>query len=144
MLILNILEGMLADNIEPLQPIDLHFCQSLGGSSNRQLKSNTNGNKKERMEGKFVSKNVLNLSNRVLTESEIKILGKGLNFAPTPEKLDRYQIKKDLERVGREISLKYIIKLNQHQHSLKTSFQSSVKLDSSYSRCSTSVISKRN
>ena len=135
---------MLADNIEPLQPIDLHFCQSLGGSSNRQLKSNTNGNKKERMEGKFVSKNVLNLSNRVLTESEIKILDKGLNFVPTPEKFDRYQIKKDLERLGRDIRLKCVIKLNQHLHSMKTSFQSSVKLDSSYSRCSTIVISKRN
>ena len=135
---------MLADNIEPQQPIDLHFCQSLCESSNSQLKSNTNGNKKERMEGKFVSKNVLNLSNRVLTESEIKILDKGLNFIPTPEKFDRYQIKKDLERLGRDIRLKCVIKLNQHLHSMKTSFQSSVKLDSSYSRCSTSVIYKRN
>ena len=58
------------------------------------------------MEGNFVSKNVLNLSNRVLTESEIRVLDKGLNFVPTPEKLDRYQIKKDLERLGRDIILK--------------------------------------
>ena len=104
--LLNVLEGLLADNIEPQQPIDLQFRQSLGESSNSQLKSNTNGNKKERMEGKFVSKNVLNLSNRVLTESEIRVLDKGLNFVPTPEKLDRYQIKKDLERLGRDIILK--------------------------------------
>ena len=46
------------------------------------------------MEGNLVSKNVLNLSNRVLTDSEIRVLHKGLNFVPTPEKLDRYQIKK--------------------------------------------------
>ena len=28
--LLNILEGLLADNIEPQQPIDLQFCHSLG------------------------------------------------------------------------------------------------------------------
>ena len=61
--LLNILEGLLADNIEQQQPINLQFSQSLGESSNSQLKSCTNGNMKERMEGKFVSKNVLNLSN---------------------------------------------------------------------------------
>ena len=65
--LLNILEGLLADNIEQQQPINLQFSQSLGESSNSQLKSCTNGNMKERMEGMFVSKNVLNLSNWVLT-----------------------------------------------------------------------------
>ena len=85
-ILLNVLEGLLADNIEPQQPTDLQFRQSLGESSNSQLKSNTDGNKKERMEGKFVSKNVLNLSNRVLTESEIRVLDKGLNFIPTPDR----------------------------------------------------------
>ena len=65
--LLNILEGLLADKIKPQQPINLQFSQSLGESSNSQLKSSTNGNTKERMEGKFVSKNVLNLSNGVLT-----------------------------------------------------------------------------
>ena len=65
--LLNILEGLLADNIEPQQPINLQFSQSLSERSNSQLKSSTNGKRKERMEGKFVSKNVLNLSNGVLT-----------------------------------------------------------------------------
>ena len=65
--LLNILEGLLADKIKPQQPINLQFSQSLGESSNSQLKSSTNGNTKEGMEGKFVSKNVLNLSNGVLT-----------------------------------------------------------------------------
>ena len=32
--LLNIIEGLLADKIEPQQPIDLQFCQSLGESSN--------------------------------------------------------------------------------------------------------------
>ena len=59
--LLNILEGLLADNIEPQQPTDLQFRQSLGENSNSQLKGNTTRDKKDRMEGKFVSKNVLNL-----------------------------------------------------------------------------------
>ena len=112
--LLNILEGLLVDNVKPQQPIDLQFCESLGESSNSLLKSNTNGNKKERIEGKFVLKNVLNFSNWVLIENEIKVLDKELNFVPTPEKLDHYQIKKDLKPLGRDIKWKYIIKLNQH------------------------------
>ena len=62
------------------------------------------------MEGKFLSKNVLNLSNQILTESEIRVLDKGLNFVLTPEKLDHYQIKKDLECLGRNIKLKIYYK----------------------------------
>ena len=62
------------------------------------------------MEGKFVFKNVLNLSNRVLTENEIRVLDKGLNFVPTPEKIDCYQIKKDLEHLERDIKLKMYYK----------------------------------
>ena len=37
-------------------------------------------------------------------------MDKGLNFVPTPEKLDRYQTKKDLERLGRDIKLKMYYK----------------------------------
>ena len=33
-------------------------------------------------------RNALNLLSRVLTENEIRVLDKGLNFVPTPEKLD--------------------------------------------------------
>ena len=86
--LLNILEGLLADNLEPQQPFDLQFRQSLGKSSDSQRKSNSSGNQKERMEGNFVSKNIFNLSNRVLTESKIRVLDKELNFVPEPEKLD--------------------------------------------------------
>ena len=57
--LLNILESLLADNIESQQPIDLQFRQSLGESRNSQLKSNTNENKKERMLVKLISKNIL-------------------------------------------------------------------------------------
>ena len=69
------------------------------------------------MEGKFVSRNVFNLSDRVLTENEIKVLDKGLNFVPTPEKLDRLQIKNDLEKLGRDIKLRMF-----YQNDLSPSF----------------------
>ena len=62
------------------------------------------------MEGNFVSKNVLNLSNQVLAENEIRVLAKGLSFVPTPEKLDCYQIIKDLEHLWRDIKLKIYYK----------------------------------
>ena len=57
----------------------------------------------QRLDGKFVSKNVFNLSSRALTEHEISVLDKELNFVPTPEKLDRLQIKNDLERLVTDI-----------------------------------------
>ena len=88
----------------------MQFRQSLGESRNSQLKGNTNKYTKERTEGMFVSKNILNLSNRVLTEYEIRVLGKGLNFVLTYEKLDHYQIKKDLQRLRRDIKLRMYYK----------------------------------
>ena len=58
------------------------------------------------MERKFVSQNAFDLSDRILTKNEIKVLDKGLNFVPTPEKLDGLQIKNDLEKLGTDIKLR--------------------------------------
>ena len=54
--------------------------------------SNTNNIAKykgKRLKGKFVSNNVINVSRRNLSESEISILSKGLKFVPTANKIDR-------------------------------------------------------
>ena len=110
--LLNILESLLADNKEAKQPIDLEARQSIGESSNKnhpENKAETPNNK--RMEEKFVSQNVFNLSDRVLTENEIKVLDKGLSFVAAPEKLDRLQIKNDLEKLGRTFSEKPAFKV---------------------------------
>ena len=53
----------------------------------------------------------------VLTENEIKVLAKELNFVPRPEKLDRLQIKNDLEKLGRDIKLRIF-----YQNDLSPSF----------------------
>ena len=42
-----------------------------------------------RLDGKFVSKNVINLSRRNLSASAISLLSKGLKFVPTANKIDR-------------------------------------------------------
>ena len=58
-----------------------------------------------RLEGKFVSKNVINLSQRQLTKSEISLLSKGLKFVPTPNRIDKAKLKQELEVFGRKLRL---------------------------------------
>ena len=43
----------------------------------------------ERLTGNFVSENVFNLSRRVLSENEIRLLSKGLKFVPTPVSINK-------------------------------------------------------
>ena len=62
----------------------------------------------------------MNLSSRALTEHEISVLDKELNFVPTPEKLDRLQIKNDLERLVRDMYSEYILKTIQPKHLRKS------------------------
>ena len=61
--------------------------------------------KGERLEGKFVSSNVINLSRRNLSEAEISLLSKGLKFVPTANKIDRARLKTELEEYGRKLRL---------------------------------------
>ena len=61
--------------------------------------------KGERLEGKFVSSNVINLSRRNLSEAEISLLSKGLKFVPTANKIDRAKLKTELEEYGRKLRL---------------------------------------
>ena len=73
--------------------------------------SNVQGNEAEmcdgRLKGKFVSKNVINLSKRNLSENEISLLSKGLNFIPTCNKVDVARLKMELEQFGRMLRLKW-------------------------------------
>ena len=61
--------------------------------------------KGERLEGKFVSSNVINFSRRNLSEAEISLLSKGLKFVPTANKIDRAKLKTELEEYGRKLRL---------------------------------------
>ena len=61
--------------------------------------------KGERLEGKFVSSNLINLSRRNLSEAEIFLLPKGLKFVPTAYKIDRAKLKMEFEEYGRKLRL---------------------------------------
>ena len=50
-----------------------------------------------RLKGYFCSKTVFNLNKNVLTETEIKVLEKGLHFAPFPKTLNEPELRKDFE-----------------------------------------------
>ena len=63
--------------------------------------------KDNRLEGKFVSKNVINSSQRQLTKSEISLLSKGLKFLPTSNRIDKAQLKQELEVFGRKINVAF-------------------------------------
>ena len=57
------------------------------------------------LEGKLVSRNVVNLLRRNLSASEISLLSKGLNFVPTANKIDLAKLKTDLQEYGRKLRL---------------------------------------
>ena len=54
-----------------------------------------------RLKGFFVSKNVVNLSNRKLSKAEVSLLSKGLKFCPTSNSVHKSVLKEDLEKFGR-------------------------------------------
>ena len=56
-------------------------------------------------EGKFVCKNVINLSRRNLSSVEISLLSKGIKFVPTANKIDQANLKRELEEYGRKLRL---------------------------------------
>ena len=57
--------------------------------------SNTTSLNKTRLKGKFVSKNAINLSRKNLSQSEISLLSKGLNFVQLANKVVRAKLKRD-------------------------------------------------
>ena len=59
-----------------------------------------------RIKAKFIPDNLFNLSRRNNADDKLSILSKGLSFVPTPEKIDRQQVKNYLETFGRNIKLK--------------------------------------
>ena len=67
--------------------------------------SNAASLNKARLVGKFVSKNVVNLSRRTLSRSEISLLSKGLKFVPSTNKIDGAKLKRELEEYGRKLRL---------------------------------------
>ena len=54
-----------------------------------------------RLKGYFCSKTVFNVRWKVLTETEIRVLEKGLRFAPTPSRINESDLKRDFNEFSR-------------------------------------------
>ena len=61
----------------------------------------------ERLESYFCSKTVLNLSKKVLTETEIRVLVKGLGFTRTPTEINETDLRADFNEFARKRRCKW-------------------------------------
>ena len=60
-----------------------------------------------RMAGSFVSDYVFNLSKKVLAQTEINLLGKGLGFCPTPSFIKEADFRRDFNEFSRKMRWKW-------------------------------------
>ena len=56
-----------------------------------------------RVSGSFCSDTVFKLSHRVLTETEIKVLEKGLDYVPIEKKINEPELRKDFSEFCRRM-----------------------------------------
>ena len=59
------------------------------------------------LSGNFVKDTVFNLSNKVLSDTEIRVLEKGLDFAPIQNKLNEPELRRDFKEFCRRMRLKW-------------------------------------
>ena len=59
------------------------------------------------LKGDFCSDTIFNLSHRVLSDAKMKILEKGLDFAPIQRKINEPELKKTFEEFGRRMRIKW-------------------------------------
>ena len=67
----------------------------------------TTGTRDEQLQGHFCSDTVFNLSKRVLSEHEIKVLEKGLDFAPIQRKINEPELREDFEELTHENQMEF-------------------------------------
>ena len=87
----------------------LEFLEELESNSNANCtgcehRYNTDDS---RMKGCFCSDTVFNLSNKVLTEDEIKVLEKGLDFSPIQKKVNKPKLRQYFETFCRRMRIKW-------------------------------------
>ena len=60
-----------------------------------------------KLKGYFCTETEFNLSKKVLTEAEIKVLEKGLDYAPIQNKANEPELRSDFEEFSRRMPLKW-------------------------------------
>ena len=104
--ILGTLNNTFKQNCSELQD-SVQIVESLGDSSQQynigenNIAEVTDG----WLKGKFVGPQVINLFTRILSETKIYLLSKGLKFIPTPTSVNKALIKEELECFGRKLRL---------------------------------------
>ena len=74
---------------------------------NIDFTGHNNSTETSRLKGYFCSETVFNLSKKVLTEAEIKVLEKGLDYAPIQNKVNEPELRSDFEEFCRRMRLKW-------------------------------------
>ena len=75
--------------------------------SEKNSKTKSSITEDDRLEGYFCSKTVFNLSKKILTETEIKVLKKGLDFEPIQKTLNEPEFRKDFEEFSHRMRCKW-------------------------------------
>ena len=70
---------------------------SISEELQRKSPSKASNNSNDRISGYFCSDTVFNLSEKVLTDIEIKVLEKGLDYAPIQNKINEPELRRDFE-----------------------------------------------
>ena len=74
----------------------LDILEELGNVE--EAKEHANVTSLGRLRGHFCSDAIFNLSHRVLSDAEIKVLKKGLDFAPIQRKISEPELREDFEK----------------------------------------------
>ena len=80
----------------------LNIREELQGSANQRIEST----EQCRLTGKFVSDTVFNLSIKVVSDAEIKLLEKGFDFAQIQNKLNAPELSRNFKDIYRHMRLK--------------------------------------
>ena len=85
---------------------DREFVSALVDLQNTDDNSEVNDIGKSRPSGYFCSDTVSNLSRKVLTDSEIKVLEKGLDYVSIQSKINEPEVRNDFEEFFGKMCLK--------------------------------------
>ena len=67
----------------------------------------SNINSKSRLTGYFCSNTIFNLSRKVLSDTEIKILEKGLDYTPNKNKVNEPELRQEFDEFSSKTLLKW-------------------------------------
>ena len=73
----------------------------------KSINDNPNCSEDTKISGYICLDTVFNLSRRVLSEGEIKVLEKGLDFAPIQNKANEPELRKDFDEFWRRMRIKW-------------------------------------